>query len=40
MEVVRGSITDDVTKYYEKIKDDLGMSIAKKDKKDRDIQYM
>jgi transitional endoplasmic reticulum ATPase len=36
----RGSLTDDVIKYYKKVKDDMGSSIAKKDKKERDIQYM
>jgi len=36
----RGSITEDVVKYYKKVKDDMGSSIAKKDKKERDIQYM
>jgi transitional endoplasmic reticulum ATPase len=36
----RGSLTDDIIKYYKKVKDDLGNSIAKKDKKERDIQYM
>ena len=36
----RGSLTEDVIKYYKKVKDDMGSSIAKKDKKERDIQYM
>jgi len=36
----RGSLTEDVIKYYTKVKDELGSSTAKKDKKDRDIQYM
>ncbi len=36
----RGSLTDDVIKYYKKVKDDMGSTIAKKDKKERDIQYM
>jgi transitional endoplasmic reticulum ATPase len=36
----RGSLTEDVVKYYKKIKDDMGSSIAKRDKKERDIQYM
>jgi transitional endoplasmic reticulum ATPase len=36
----RGSLTDDVIKYYKKVKDEMGSSIAKKDKKERDIQYM
>jgi transitional endoplasmic reticulum ATPase len=36
----RGSLTEEVIKYYKKVKDDMGSSIAKKDKKERDIQYM
>jgi transitional endoplasmic reticulum ATPase len=36
----RGSLTDDVIKYYRKVKEDMGSSIAKKDKRERDIQYM
>jgi transitional endoplasmic reticulum ATPase len=36
----RGSLTEDVMKYYKKVKEDMGSSIAKKDKKERDIQYM
>jgi len=36
----RGSLTDDVVKYYKRVKEDMGSSIAKKDKKERDIQYM
>ncbi len=40
MAEARGSLTDDVIKYYKKVKDDMGSSIAKKDKKERDIQYM
>jgi transitional endoplasmic reticulum ATPase len=36
----RGSLTDDIVKYYKKVKDDLGSSVSKKDKKERDIQYM
>jgi transitional endoplasmic reticulum ATPase len=40
MAEARGSLTDDVVKYYKKVKDDMGSSIAKKDKKERDIQYM
>jgi transitional endoplasmic reticulum ATPase len=36
----RGSLTEDVIKYYKKAKDDMGSSIAQKDKKERDIQYM
>jgi transitional endoplasmic reticulum ATPase len=36
----RGSLTEDVIKYYKKVKDAMGSSIATKDKKERDIQYM
>jgi transitional endoplasmic reticulum ATPase len=36
----RGSLTDEIIKYYKKVKEDMGNSIAKKDKKERDIQYM
>ena len=35
----RGSLTDEVLKYYKKVKEDMGSSIAKKDKRERDIQY-
>jgi transitional endoplasmic reticulum ATPase len=40
MSAARGSLTDEILKYYKKVKDDMGSSIAKKDKKERDIQYM
>ena len=36
----RASITEDIMKYYEKITQDLGSGISKKDKRDKDIQYM
>ena len=38
--VVRASITDNITKFYEKMSDSLGSGIAKKDKSEKDIQYM
>lgn len=38
--VVRASITDNITKFYNKISETLGSGIAKKDKSDKDIQYM
>jgi len=38
--VVRASLTDDIIKYYEKVASDLGKGMAKKDKRDKDIQYM
>jgi transitional endoplasmic reticulum ATPase len=40
LNVVRGSLTEDVIKYYEKVAIDLGKGVAKKDKRDKDIQYM
>ena len=40
MESVRGSLTPDIIKFYDKISDGLGSGIAKKDKKEKDIQYM
>jgi len=39
-EVVRASITDNVTKFYDRITETLGSGISKKDKSDKDIQYM
>ncbi len=40
MKSVRGSLTPDVTKFYSKIAEDLGSGVAKKDKKEKDIQYL
>jgi transitional endoplasmic reticulum ATPase len=40
MQVVRPSITKDVVKFYEKMSEGLGSGIAKKDKSEKDIQYM
>jgi len=40
MKSVRASITPDITKFYQKISETLGSGIAKKDKSDKDIQYM
>lgn len=37
---VRASITPDIFKFYEKISEELGSGIAKKDKREKDIQYM
>ena len=39
-ESVRGSVTPDIIKFYSKISEELGSGIAKKDKRDKDIQYM
>ena len=35
----RGSITEDVMKYYRRVKDDLS-SVSKRELKERDIQYL
>ena len=40
MESVRASITPDIIKFYNKISQTLGSGIAKKDKSEKDIQYM
>jgi len=40
MTSVRGSITADIIKFFEKLSEDLGAGIAKKDKREKDIQYM
>ena len=40
MESVRASITKDMIKVYEKMSENLGSGIAKKDKSEKDIQYL
>jgi len=40
MKSVRGSITPDIIKFYSKVAEELGSGIAKKDKKEKDIQYL
>ena len=40
METVRGSITANITKFYDKVSETLGSGVAKKDKSEKDIQYM
>jgi len=40
MEGIRASLTEDLLKYYKKVSKELGSGIAKKDKRDKDIQYM
>ena len=40
MSTVRASITDEVMKYYKGMAESLSAAVAKKDKKDRDIQYI
>jgi transitional endoplasmic reticulum ATPase len=37
---VRASITPNIIKFYDKISETLGSGIAKKDKSEKDIQYM
>ena len=40
MDVVRASITPNIIKFYDKMSETLGSGLAKKDKSDKDIQYM
>jgi transitional endoplasmic reticulum ATPase len=40
MESIRASITEDIINYYKNISKELGSGIAKKDKREKDIQYM
>jgi len=40
MEAVRASITPDILKFYERVSATLGSGVAKKDKSEKDIQYM
>jgi len=40
LESVRASLTEDLLKYYNNVSKDLGSSIAKKDKREKDIQYI
>jgi transitional endoplasmic reticulum ATPase len=40
LESVRASITPNMIKFYEKVSETLGSGIAKKDKSEKDIQYM
>ncbi len=40
LESVRASITPDITKFYGTISEKLGKGISKKDKREKDIQYM
>ncbi|HDQ15537.1 MAG TPA: AAA family ATPase, partial [Bacteroidetes bacterium] len=37
---VRASITENIIKFYQKLSETLGSGIAKKDKSEKDIQYM
>jgi transitional endoplasmic reticulum ATPase len=37
---VRASITPEIIKFYNKVSEEIGSGIAKKDKKEKDIQYM
>jgi transitional endoplasmic reticulum ATPase len=40
MDTVRASITPNMMKFYEKVSETLGSGIAKKDKSEKDIQYL
>ncbi len=40
LESVRASITPNIIKFYNKVSETLGSGISKKDKTDKDIQYM
>jgi transitional endoplasmic reticulum ATPase len=40
MQGIRASLTEDILKYYRNVSKELGSSVAKKDKRDKDIQYM
>jgi transitional endoplasmic reticulum ATPase len=40
MDNIRASITPEIMKFYTKMSETLGCGIAKKDKKEKDIQYM
>ncbi|MEM4258395.1 MAG: CDC48 family AAA ATPase [Candidatus Thermoplasmatota archaeon] len=40
LKAARASITDELMKYYTKVTESLTTELAKKDKKERDIQYM
>ena len=40
MDTVRSSITPNIIKFYDKVSETLGSGIAKKDKSEKDIQYM
>jgi transitional endoplasmic reticulum ATPase len=37
---IRPSLTEELVKYYQSVAKDLGSRIAKKDKRDKDIQYL
>jgi hypothetical protein len=40
MKTIRATLTPELIKAYEKMATELGSSLAKKDKKEKDIQYM
>jgi len=40
METIRATITPDIDKFYKKVSEKLGSGLAKKDKREKDIQYM
>jgi len=37
---IRPSLTEELIKYYQAVSKDLGIGLAKKDKRDKDIQYL
>ncbi len=40
LQEIRPSLTDELVKYYKKVSQDLGSGVAKKDKREKDIQYI
>ena len=40
LEEIRPSLTDELVKYYKRVSKDLGSGVAKKDKSEKDIQYI
>jgi transitional endoplasmic reticulum ATPase len=40
MDEIRPSLTDELVKYYKRVSKDLGSGVAKKDKSEKDIQYI
>jgi transitional endoplasmic reticulum ATPase len=40
MKLIRASLTPEIIKIYERMSSELGSTVAKKDKREKDIQYM
>jgi transitional endoplasmic reticulum ATPase len=40
LKVIRPSITEDINKFYSKVAEEISSGMAKKDKREKDIQYM